>query len=109
MKIEGLSELMGNLRTLQRNARALDGEHRLSFRELFPEEFMARHTDFGSMQEMLDVSGMDGHTEEEFKAILHGQEWNHFVARRTTFSGWEEMQRQGAAEWARERLHRGLK
>ena len=107
MKIEGLSKALDNLRTLQRNAQALDGEHRLSFRELFPDRFMTRHTDFSSMQEMLDASGIDCGTEEEIKAILRGQEWNNFVARRTTFAGWEEMQRQGGAEWARERLHTG--
>ena len=55
------------------------------------------------------TSGMDCDTEEEIKAILRGQEWNNFVARQTTFAGWEEMKRQGSAEWARERLHRGLR
>ena len=109
MKVDGLSKVMGNLRTLQRNAKALDGEHRLSFRELFPDRFMTCHSDFRSMQEMLDASGMDCGTEEEIKAILRGQEWNNFVARQTTFAGWEEMKRQGSAEWARERLHRGLR
>lgn len=109
MRIDGLTDLMKNLETLQRNAQELDGRHHLTLRELFPDQFMTAYTDFGSMQEMLDASGFDGETEEEIKNIFSGQEWNDFVSGRTMFSSWQEMMRRGCADWTRERLHRGLK
>ena len=108
IEIEGLSDLTKNLDTLARNAQALDGEHHLNFGELFPDRFMSAYTDFESTQEMLDASGLHGDTEEEIKAIFQGQEWNDFVARRTRFSGWEEMMQKAVGEWTSERLHRGL-
>ena len=109
IEIEGLSDLTKNLDTLKRNAQALDGEHHLNFGELFPDRFMSAYTDFRSMQEMVDASGMDGETEDEIKGIFSSQEWSDFVSKRTTFSGWEEMMQKGVGEWTSRRLHRGLK
>lgn len=65
----------------------------LSFTELFPGKFVSNNTDFHSLQEMLDASGLDKPEE------LQGEVWSRFVTDHSRFSGWAEMQTAAYAEW----------
>ena len=101
--MRGLNQLKSRLRRLADNARALDGEHSVPLSELCPPGFMARCTDFRTLEEMFDASGFTVETPEDFVAIPDS-DWDAFVAKVTRFRDWQAMQERAAAEWARRRL-----
>ena len=84
-------------------ARALEGEHSVPLTELYPPGFMARYTDFRTLEEMFDSSGFTVETAEYFAAIPDS-EWDVFVANVTRFPDWQAMREKAVAEWARRRL-----
>ena len=101
--VRGQDQLKSRLRRLVDKARALDGEHSVPLSELCPPAFMARHTDFRTLEEMFRASGFTVETPEDFTAIPDS-EWDAFVANVTRFSDWHAMQERAVAEWVRHRL-----
>ncbi len=91
---------MGGLEELERKLKELDGTHNVPLTELMPDDFIRRHTDFATLDEMLESSGLTLESQEDFD----GDEWNAFVAERTRFENWEEMQQEAAGEWVRRKL-----
>ena len=82
LKIEGLDQVQRRLAEMGRRAQALDGvQQKVSFDDLFPPAFMAEHTDFGTMQAMLDACGLF-ESADGVADVLNGQEWSAFVASR---------------------------
>jgi hypothetical protein len=102
-KITGLDELQKKLNDLQRKAEALDGEHQASFSELFNASFMRRHTNFESIEALIEASGFKFETMDDFKAIPD-QEWDEHIAKNTQFSNWQEMMNEASTEWAGKQL-----
>ena len=86
------------LQQLAENAEAMDGEHSVPLTELCPPPFMARNTDFATIEEMFEASGFTVETPEDFAAIPDA-EWDAFIASRTRFSDWRSMQERAAADW----------
>ena len=89
IRITGMDKLKAQLRQMQRAARELDGEHDVSFAELFPQTFMAKFTRFGSMEEFLEAAGI--HAAQDFETMPDATMDTH-VAAMTSFRTWEEMQ-----------------
>lgn len=102
-KMEGLENLSGSLEDLGRKARALDGQHRVPFGELFIPAFMIQWTDFSSLDEMVRASGFKVESAEDFEAIPDN-EWDEFVKTRTRFPNWKEMMEAASGEWVRQKL-----
>ena len=102
-RIEGLDRLQRKLKDLGRKAQALDGEHRVSVAELFPPDFMARHTDFQNAQEMFDKSGFEIESKEDFERITDAQ-WDSFIRPKTRFSSWKDMLTAATGEWTSKKL-----
>ena len=98
-----MSRLTSRLRRLAEKAQALDGEHSISLSELCPPAFMARFTDFRTLEEMFDASGFAVETPEDFAAIPDS-EWDAFISNVTRFPDWRAMQKKAVVEWARRRL-----
>jgi hypothetical protein len=96
-------EFSRKLRDLQRRAEELDGESQVPVTELFPDEFMLLHTDFPSFDAMLEASGFNVQSSEDFAAIPDDA-WDAHVRAHTQFSSWDEMQSTAAQEWASRRL-----
>lgn len=92
-------DLLSKLRDLSRRAEQLNGEHRVPLNELFPDEFLLRHTEFPSFSQLLSASGFVVENPEDFAAIPADQ-WNAFVRSRTRFSSWDEMLREATKDWA---------
>ena len=113
MRITGLDKVMKNLSALQRNARELDGEHRVSLGDLYPPAFMAKYTDYTTIDDMIHESGVlaeiDDRDEAGAREALHGQAWNDFVSQHTRFSSGEEMLRVAGREHVEARLFSGLR
>ena len=101
-KITGLDEVQHALEALQRRVLSLSGP--VAFEDLFPPEFMRRHTDFGSIEEMIAASGHSLQCQKDFEAISDG-EWNAFVLARTRFKTWDAMKTTAGEEYAVRRLN----
>jgi hypothetical protein len=99
IKMTGLDEFRKKIDRLSQNARAIHGKNEVPFTELYPDSFVSRTTDFHSLQEMFDASGIDGAED------LKGEVWDNFVATRSRFSGWTEMSKAAMGEWVKRKLH----
>lgn len=62
--------------------------------ELFPDKFISEHTDFQSLQQMLDASGLDNVDD-----FLGSEAWSQFVTSHSRFTGWQQMFETASAEW----------
>lgn len=103
IKITGLDEFTRKLKNLERQVQSLDGIHNIPVTELFPPEFMRRHTDFDTFGEMVDASGFKIESQEDFRNIPD-QEWDDFVAERTRFLNWKDMMGAAGKAWASKKL-----
>jgi hypothetical protein len=102
IKISGLNEFRQKLDRLSRNAQNINGP--VAFDDLFPPEFMRRHTDFTTIQTMAEVSGFKIESQEDFEAIPEA-EWDAFVRERTRFATWQEMMAEAGREYVIRRLN----
>ena len=75
-----------------------EAEH-VDFGELFPPEFMERHTAYAALEDMLEASGLLAHSAADAVATLHSEGWDTFIGQTTEFESWAEMQQAAAAEW----------
>ena len=105
-----MSEFGDALRTFQKKldeikhrAQELDGSH-ITMPEMFPDDFMRRHTDFRTIQEMFDHCGIEMETEEDVVRALEDPDWNAFVVSRTRFAGWDAMVEAAGEEMALKKL-----
>ncbi|MGM0411108.1 MAG: hypothetical protein ACQEQF_10150 [Bacillota bacterium] len=65
-------------------------EGNINFEELFSPSFMKKHTNFNSIEEMLNDSPFTIESEEDFDAIPEN-ELNQFVNKNSKFNTWEDM------------------
>ena len=105
-KVEGLDDFQRTLRDLKRRAQELDGEHEVSFEELFSDAFMRKYTDYGSIDKLVEASGFKVQSQEDFAAIPD-DEWDAFIRKSTRFSSWKEMMETATSEYVAKEL--GLK
>jgi hypothetical protein len=71
--------------------------------ELFPPDFMRRFTDFLDLDEMFKASGFHVESTEDF-AKIPDDAWDRFIAERTLFGNWHEMQEKAGGEWVSKKL-----
>ncbi|MEK6300903.1 MAG: hypothetical protein AABO41_09300 [Acidobacteriota bacterium] len=92
MKVEmkGLEETKRKLEDLQRRAKELHGRRSVSFSELFPPQFIKKHTDFDSFESLVDASGFKVETQRDFEAISD-KDWDAFIKAHSQFANWKEM------------------
>ena len=96
-------DVLRKLHELQRRAQRIDGQHQISFDELFPDEFMLRNTEFPSVDEFISASGFTVESADDFAAIPDDP-WDDYVRQRTRFASWAEMQQAAAEEWITRQL-----
>lgn len=102
-EIQGLEELQKSLEDLAKRAEELDGEHKVTFDELFPPSFMKRYTTFESVDAMVKGSGYKVENAEDFKAIPDAA-WDSYVRQRTKFDNWSDMIAKAYEGWAAKKL-----
>lgn len=102
-KIQGFDKLEKELKQLQKNAKKLSNTKQVSFKELFPNSFMKKYTSFSSMEELLDKSGFDVKSTEDFKAIP-ADLLDKYIASNTKFKSWEEMLEKATSQYAMKKL-----
>lgn len=99
------SDLSG-LKKLKENMEALSGNHQVPLSEVLNADFVSSHSRFADFDALLAEIGVT--TAEQFKA-LPDEEFDVFVAANTDFESWLDMQKQGAAAYAKAKLLKGLK
>jgi hypothetical protein len=99
VKITGLDQMQRKLRQLSDRAKKLHGTHQVPLSELFPPEFMQRHSKFDSLQDLFEASGFTIESAEDFAAIPPDQ-LDDFIRSSTSFASWKEMKRKGTEKWA---------
>jgi hypothetical protein len=102
-KINGLDQAIKKLNDLEERARALDGKHRVSMYELLTPSFMSRNTIFPSFEAMLEASGFNVESQEDFEKIPD-EDWDRYVASSTSFLNWQAMLEEAGTEWAKTKL-----
>lgn len=90
------------LRDLQKRMQGAAGEHNVPLPDLFPPEFMQRHSEFATIDALFAASPWK-RTPEDFAAIPDN-EWDSFIRLHTSFSTWAAMQSAGAREWTARRV-----
>jgi hypothetical protein len=103
IKISGLDELQRKLEGIARRARELDGTHNVPLNDLATPEFMRHYTDFSSINEMMEASGFQVRSIDDFKQIPD-DEWDAFIARRTRFSTWKEFLQKAGVGYIKDKL-----
>lgn len=98
VEIKGFKELEENLDILREQLEALGEERRVTFSELFPEDFMATHSDFESIEEFFNESPWEIETNADFKRIPESK-FDAYVDKHTGFSNWDAMLSAAAREW----------
>lgn len=89
--IEGLDEFEKDLEKMSKKAKDLDGKNEVSWDELFDNSFMAKHTKYQTIQELIDNSGFKIESDQDFSNIPD-EEWDSYIQKVTEFGSWEDMQ-----------------
>ena len=85
LKITGVDDIRRNINNLTDRTNGDAEPERISYTELFPDPFVANHSDFETFQAMIDACGIERAEE------LDGEAWSAFVAGHSRFTGWEDM------------------
>lgn len=101
IEIKGFDSLQKEIRSIEQRVRSLSGK--VSFEQLFTTNFIRRHTDFGSMAELIDASGFSVESQEDFENIPDA-EWDVFISERTRFENWEDMLQAAVDEYIEKKL-----
>lgn len=91
------------LKNLEKASKELDGEHQVSFDDLFTTPFMRKHTNFSTFDEFLNDGNFVVNSEEDFENIPDVDMDNH-VRKSTKFSSWEEMLTTASEEYTLKKL-----
>ena len=102
-EMDGFDEAIDRLEDLQRRAEDLDGDNNVPFNELFDNEFMSKYTEYKSINEMIDNSGFQVETDEDFKNIPD-DEWDEFINEKTNFDNWQAMTNEAVNIWTAKKL-----
>lgn len=81
---------------LERKAKEAErrGAAGIQLKELFPPNFMTEYSDFKTIDEMVEASGIAFKSIEDFNDIPE-----QFIRNRTRFSSWKEMLNAATARW----------
>lgn len=90
VKIKGFNEFKKRLKQMEKGAKELEGNNRVSLLDLFTSSFMKKHTQYVSFEDFLSAGGFEVNSQEDFEAIPD-EDMDAHVAKTTDFSSWEEM------------------
>lgn len=101
----GLEVLQKRLSDIQQNAQELNGEHVISASELFPTDFMRKHTNVSTIEEFLKSLGISGGSDADFDKVPV-EKLDSLVNARSNFSSWKEFKSAAVREYAEKQLFR---
>jgi len=87
------------LRQLQQKISELSGESQVPLTELMPDDFIRKHTDFQTLQAMINASGIENPED------IGNEKFSEFICTNTRFNTWEEMIELAGAEYVKRQLN----
>lgn len=102
-KVTGLDSLQKQFDGMIRKANALDGEHKVEFSKLFPEEFMRKHTDYSSINDFFDATGLKVDSQQDFDDLPE-DELDVKVQQLTKYKTWKDFAGEAAADYFTKKL-----
>jgi len=96
MGIKGLKEAQDKLQKLQ-------DIKQVSLGQLLTPQFISANSEFENIDDLFQNSGFKADTAEDFAAIPD-DEWDAFIAAKTRFPNWEEMQKAAFQEFLAQAL-----
>ena len=104
IETSGFDDLIDKLDEMQESVEEFEGSHQVPLDELFPSEFMRRHTDAHDMDQFLENSPWDVESQADFEDIPE-LEFDQYVDQHSEFRTWEQMQGKAANEWTKRQLN----
>jgi hypothetical protein len=89
IKIKGLKDIQRKLDELKRKAESASGQ--IPIEELLSTTFISKYSNFNSFSEMVEKSGLDPQSQEDWDLMFTSEDWNSFISNNTLFSSWEDM------------------
>jgi hypothetical protein len=90
-----------DLEKLEKNIEKVEGEKHVELPDLMPDDFIRKHTNFQSLQAMLNAGGVKDC--EDIEGI-DSDAFSNFIATHTRFAGWPNMCEFASGEWVRRQL-----
>lgn len=105
VKITGNTD---GLKKLAANIKKLENQKQVEFGEIVSKEFIQKHTDFESLDDLFEKAGFKVLTIEDFEAIPQ-ESIDSFINQKTKFKDFSDLQTQAAAEYVQKQLFKDLK
>ncbi|WP_291567172.1 MULTISPECIES: hypothetical protein [unclassified Clostridium] len=91
INFEGFDDLQKDLDNMVKEVEELGDEIEVQLEELLVDDFMAKHTNYNSLQDFIDgfeeVYGISDITDE----VIESKQWHEFVTKNTDFESWNDM------------------
>lgn len=82
---------------LRKNLDEISGTHSYSLKEMFPDDFLHKHTKFSSISDFFEATGFKLDSQDDLKN-LDETALDKFVSENSDFDSWESMKRQAGVE-----------
>ena len=102
MKVKVTHNLDKLFEKIQKQANEISGP--VSFDVLFNQNFMSKHSNFSSFDELLKVGNYTVNSKDDFEAIPES-ELDTLISEHTNFNSWEEMKVVAGKEYALSKLN----
>lgn len=95
------------LNKLKNNIKAMSETSQIKLKDFMTPKFISECSSFNDINHLFDESGFSIECKEDFEAIPDDK-WNKFIVENTSFSSWEEMQKEAMNIYVKEQLFKGL-
>ena len=90
MKTSNIQQALNKIQRTKDNLSKINGTQKYTFKEIFNDEFVSSHTNFQSISDFLNASGLDFSSQESFRNIDICA-LDKFISDNSDFSSWNEM------------------
>jgi len=90
---------VSGLEKFKKKVQELSGTHRIPLPELLPDNFIAQHSEFPTLQALIDAGGVNEPSD------INSEAFSDFVAKHSQFSSYTAMLQAGYAEYAKRKLN----
>lgn len=90
------------LKNLEKKSKEISSENGIAI-ETFTSQFLSKHSNFTSFNDLLEKSPFIIENQEDFENIPDA-DWEKFIVDNTDFESWKDMQLEAAKEWTVKKL-----
>lgn len=102
-EINGFDELQNKFKDLEQKVDAAQGHHDVELADILTNTFMAKYTNFPTLEAFFGQPGLDIKTTDDLLNI-EDSKLDSFVKNGTKFDSWKDMKDQAVNDWALSQL-----